>query len=201
MVEGVDGAGKSTLIRHLAGRWTNRGWVVRLRSEPADLRLGAEAARRAVADPLVGALTFTLDRALAAPALRADRAASVLILQDRSYYSTLAYQTAGLPLPARSVIARLQPMVTVVPDRVLWLDLPTTEALGRLERRGTPRAPLERRATLERVRRAYRRLNRPPQWIRLDARQAPEALAEAAETALEPFLTRRGPRPGIRRSG
>ncbi len=201
VAEGIDGAGKSTLLRALAARWTARGWTVRLRSEPADPALGAEAARRSGDDPMESALAFTLDRARAAPGLRADLRSPGIVLQDRSFYSTLAYQGAALPPPARAAVARLQRLVTPLPDRVLWLDVPVREALDRMERRGAPRAPLERRTTLDRVRREYGRLCRPPRWIRLDARPDPERLAERADRSLAGFLARRAPpdRPG--RSG
>ena len=106
-------------------------------------------------------------------------------MTDRSFYSTLAYQGSAVPLVDRERLERMQAGATVVPDRVLLLDLAPAEALRRLAGRSSKRAPLERRATLERVARAYRRLARRPGWTVLDARRpGPELIAEAVR-ALE----------------
>jgi dTMP kinase len=142
---------------------------------------------------------FTLDRALARPAVERELERGHVLIQDRSYYSTLAYQADRLEPRERSALRRLQREVSVEPDRVLWLDVPVETALARVHRRGAPLAPLERRANLERVRRAYVRLARPPRWVRLDASAAPEPLARVAEARIRPWLDRRLRRPGARK--
>jgi dTMP kinase len=187
-IEGIDGAGKSTLQRELAARWSGRGWPVVLRREPNDPALGREAQKRGAVDPLAGALFFTLDRALAREETLAALRKGAIVLQDRSYYSTIAYQASRLGAGERLVVLLLQQHVALEPDRVLWLDLPPATAIRRLSRRGQDRAPLERRATLVPVRRAYRRLCRPPRWVRLDASRTVEELVERADQALKGYL-------------
>jgi dTMP kinase len=204
-LEGIDGAGKSSLQRTLARSLRRKGWSVRVRREPADARLGAAAQRRGVSDPFASAILFTLDRAQARPRIESDLARGRIVLLDRSFYSTLAYQGSALDPAARAAIGRLQRSVALRPDRVLWLDLPVDAALARLPGRGRARAPLERRAILERVRRAYRALAEAPRWIRLDARSPPDVLAREAAARLGPWLERRmkprrAGRPGGRRS-
>jgi dTMP kinase len=191
VLEGIDGSGKSTLQRALAERWEARGWPVLLRREPNDPELGREAQLQGARDPLAGAVYFTLDRALNRPLTEAALARKVVVLQDRSYYSTIAYQASAMTPAERLAILLLQRRVSVEPDRVLWLDLSPVEALRRLDARGGPRAPLERRRTLERVRRAYRRMARPPRWAILDASQGPSTVAERADRQLYAFLRRR----------
>ncbi len=178
VVEGIDGAGKSTFVRALAGAIRRRRGSVATRREPADPQLGrwAQQAR----DPWTSATYFTLDRFLARPELERALARRRWVLQDRSFYSTLAYQGSLLGPAARRRLATLQSTVTIPPDRVVLLDLAPTIALRRLGRRGTARAPFEHRRTLEQVRRAYRSLARGRRWIVLDARQPTSQLVTEA---------------------
>src|SRR5208282_719601 len=184
VVEGIDGGGKSTLLRALASALRRRGLSVGMRREPADRRLGALAQSTAAEDPWTGAVYFTVDRHLAAPALERELARRDVVLQDRSFYSTLAYQGSALPTGDRRRLAQLQRSAARVPDRVVLLDLAPAEALRRLGGRNSRRGPLERLRTLERVARAYRGLARSNRWVVLDARAPPPALLEEALRAL-----------------
>ncbi|HTP54821.1 MAG TPA: dTMP kinase [Thermoplasmata archaeon] len=183
-LEGIDGTGKSTLARGLAAALRRRGVSVALRREPADPRLGRLAQEASVRDPWTGAVYFTVDRHLALPALRRDLSRRAIVLTDRSFYSTLAYQGSALPPKDRARLERIQAGASVPPDRVLLLELPPSEAMRRLVRRVRLRAPLERRKTLERVDRAYRILARRRGWTTLDARRPPRALLREALGAL-----------------
>jgi dTMP kinase len=189
-LEGIDGAGKSTLQRALGSAARRKGWSVRLRREPADRRLGAIAQAASVGDAWTGAIYFTVDRFLARPGLERDLAHCDLVVQDRSFYSTLAYQASALPAPDRRRLEQIERASSVRPDVVLLLDLPVAVAIARLGGRGGRRAPLERFRTLRRVARSYRALARRPGWVVLDGRRAPGALAQEALARIAKRLAR-----------
>ena len=183
-LEGIDGTGKSTLVRGLAAALRRRGYSVSVRREPTDGRLGRLAQEASVRDPWTGAIYFTVDRHLAQPAVRRELARRDFVLSDRSFFSTLAYQGSALPPADRLRLERLQGGASVRPDRVILLDIPPAAAVGRVGRRSPRRAPLERRRTLERVAREYRRLSHRFGWVVLDARRPRRELVAGAIAAL-----------------
>ncbi len=190
-IEGIDGAGKSTLQRALAEKWRRRGFRLLLAAEPSKGPYGRRARNAASGDPWSAALAFTEDRRHARRAVEAALRAGRVVLQDRSFYSTLAYQGSALPPAQRRALTALQRKVARTPDRVLWLDLPVSRATRRMARRGLRREATEAAAVLGRARTAYRRLARGRRWIRLDARRTPARLADAADRALAAWLSRR----------
>ena len=190
-LEGIDGVGKSTAQREIARRLRARGARVRLRREPSDPAWGRCAQRAASRDPWASAVYFTIDRFLAAPRLRRDLERSDVVLTDRSFWSTIAYQGSALPPRDRRRLERLQRTATVAPDLVLWLDLPASAGGRRVRARGAPPTPLEQRRVQARVARAYRSLGRRPGWIRLDASEAPGEVARRAVDRIWARLSRR----------
>ncbi len=179
-LEGIDGAGKSTLSVRLAAALRRRGFSVARRREPSDPRLGSLAQSGSRGDPWSGAVYFTVDRYLARPGLERDLARYAVVLTDRSYYSTLAYQGSALPRRERRRLEELERAATLRPDRVILLDIPLSEAVRRLGDRRHLRGPLERRRILDRVAREYRTLARDGHWIVLDARLPPRELVRLA---------------------
>ena len=189
VLEGIDGVGKSTLARNLARRWRARGVRVVRRREPRDARLGRAAVRLARSDPWAAAMLFTLDRA----ARTEDRDVAgprVVVLQDRSYLSTLAYQGHALPRPEFLRLRRLEERVAPRAAAVVWLDLPPAVALARVRRRGRPRAAIERALFLRKVRSAYAGLSKDRRWLRFDATAAPGPLADQVDRALADRFSR-----------
>jgi dTMP kinase len=200
-LEGIDGAGKSTLARALVRAATRHGVRAVARREPADAALGRMAQEAGRRDAWTGAMYFTLDRFLARPALERDLATHRLVVTDRSFHSTLAYQGSALGPTAVRRIEELSRRVTHPPDRVILLEIEPAEALRRLGERGGGRGPLERRRTLERVARRYRALASRGRWQVLDARRPPQELVGAAWSFLEMDLAANSRRQGAGRRG
>jgi dTMP kinase len=190
VLEGIDGSGKSTLADGLARRWRSRGRRVARWHEPTDPVLGSRAAEVGGSDPWTAAMLFTLDRALARPALEALLRGSDVIA-DRSFYSTLAYQSTLLPPSVRRRLEALERATALVPDVVALLELEPETAFRRVGRRGRERSEFEHLATLRRAARAYRRFAKSGRWPVLDARLPPGELLEAADQALARGRSRR----------
>jgi dTMP kinase len=190
-LEGIDGSGKSTLARRLAGALRRRGYSVRLRREPHDWQLGRQAQSAGAIDPWAGAVYFSVDRYLARPQLAADLRRYAVVLSDRSFHSTLAYQGSRLlPTPRRRLIGWID-QVTVRPDLVLWLRLSPAAAIGRISARSRVRDPLESGRRLRTVDRAYDRLARRHHFLELDGTRSPTELVRDSVAA----VIQRCPRP------
>ena len=190
-LEGIDGAGKTTLQQGLARRWRRAGFSVRTAREPSDVRIGTKAQEIGSASPWASALLFTVDRMAARPGIERWLARRNIVLQDRSFYSTLAYQGSALPTHARIRLELLERRLAILPDRVVLLDVEPSAGLARVRGRRAPRAPLERNRTLARVARAYRRLARQHHFLVLDGRSPASVLVDRADAALRPWLRRR----------
>jgi len=196
-VEGIDGAGKSTLVAGLAGALRDREPVV-LR-EPGGVEL-AERLRALVKDPAltVGgraeALIYAAARAqLVEERLRPLLADGRLVLLDRFVDSSLAYQGAARGLGVEAVRA-LNAFGTggIVPDRTLLLRIDPTAGLARAAGRGEAkdRIEAEREAFWLACARAYDELAaaEPRRWIVLDAAQPAERVLAGALAQLAPLL-------------
>jgi dTMP kinase len=195
-VEGLDGAGKTSLVVALAGALRERGGDVDVLREPGGVA-AAERARAVVLDPglRVGARAEALLYAAARAQLVEEAVAPVLaagrwVLLDRFVDSSLAYQGGGRELGVEEVAAINDfACAGVRPDRTLLLRI--DPALGRARQGGRGAAPdrLEREdpAFFTRVAATYDRLAAAdPDRIRvLDASRSPEAVLADALAALQ----------------
>jgi dTMP kinase len=189
-VEGLDGAGKTTLVNGLAA--AHPDWVV-LR-EPGGVA-ASERIRTLVKDPELHvspraeALLYAAARAqLVEEKLRPllEQGASVLL--DRFVDSSLAYQGAGRSLGIEAIRA-INEFGTggLQPDRTLLLRI--DPAVGRARQEGRGEADrLEREAAdfFGRIAESYDRLAaaEPERWVVLDAAQPPDAVLQEALAAL-----------------
>lgn len=182
--EGPDGAGKSTQLTRLAARVEAHGRrVVRL-LEPTHGPVGAEIRRRAREGPPFGPREelelFLRDRRENVEQnIRPALARGDVVLQDRYYHSTAAYQAArpALGLTPGDVVALHD--WAPRPDRVLLLDLPVERGLARVARRG-PGDAFEERTLQEAVRRNFLALAAADPTIAVIDAARPEAEVEAA---------------------
>ena len=141
--EGAEGVGKSTQLRRLAAALEARGVAHRVVREPGQTPAGDEI-RRLLLDPAsdlvprAEALLFMASRAqLVERELRPALARGEIVLADRFFLSTYAYQAAGRGLPIDGVRAA-NALATdgLVPDLTLLLDFPVAEGLARASARG-----------------------------------------------------------------
>lgn len=139
-VEGIDGTGKSTQVQHVAQKLTAAGLSTVTTREPTHgphgqrLRASATTGRLSPEEELS---LFLLDRAehaqtLILPALQRGQ----IVLTDRYYFSTLAYQgSRGLDL---KTLRDQNEAIAPKPDLLIVLTLPITTALTRIQQqRGT----------------------------------------------------------------
>ncbi len=195
-LEGIEGAGKSTLARALESALRARGLEVLLTREPGGSPL-AERVRSVVLERGPEQITPEAETLLMFAArsihlenrIRPSLAAGQWVLCDRFTDATRAYQGAGRGV-ASALIEALADAVhgRLWPQRTLLLDLPVSLGLERARsRRGTgDRIEDQDAAFFERVRGGYLELaRREPQRIRLiDAAAEPSQVLARALAAL-----------------
>ena len=164
VIEGIDGTGKSTQAARLADWFRDQGREVVHSREPTDglwgkkLRESAANGRLSPGDELE---YFLNDRRqhveeLIAPSLAEGK----VVILDRYYFSTMAYQGARGFDPTE--IRRRNEAFAPVPDLLLILDLDIDSALGRIGARGDTASESEKRDNLERCREIFLSLKDEP---------------------------------------
>lgn len=142
--EGTEGCGKSTQIKLLADRLTALGHRVRLLREPGGTPIGEEIRHTLKSSPNNGAMTaeaelllMNASRAqLVREIIRPALAAGEIILSDRFYDSTTAYQGYGRELDLAKVKAVIEFAVgETKPDLTLFLHVPAEVSAERLRSR------------------------------------------------------------------
>ncbi|MEO8648311.1 MAG: dTMP kinase [Acidobacteriota bacterium] len=165
--EGIDGSGKSTQLRMLAGELRQQGTDVITTCEPGGTPLGRRL-REAILEteetvsPLAELLLFAADRAqhvdfLIKPAIAEGR----IVISDRFADATFAYQGAGRGFSADTV-DRIIDLATggLKPDLTLFFDISVERGLERMSQRseqGGRRNRMDAETTdfYRRVREAY----------------------------------------------
>lgn len=140
VIDGPDGSGKTTQAARLAAEFTRRKEAVAVLREPGATPAG-EAIRDLLLDPdtditpLAEMLLYQAARAqIVETVIRPTLDAGQVVILDRYWYSTVAYQGYGLGLD-RAEIERVSRVATggLEPDHVFFLDLEPSTALARLD--------------------------------------------------------------------
>lgn len=164
VLEGIDGTGKSTQAKRLGEWFTSQGREVVLSREPtagpwgAKVRESAATGRLSPEDELQ---YFLNDRRqhveeLIAPSLTAGK----VVILDRYYFSTMAYQGARGFDP--NEIRLKNEAFAPVPDLLFIMDLDVDNALARIGARGDIANEFEKRENLERCREIFLSLKDEP---------------------------------------
>lgn len=141
--EGSEGAGKTTQLRLLRERIEAEGIECLSLREPGGTELG-DSIRGVLLDPLqhitgtAEALLFMASRAqLVADRIDPELTRGVVVLMDRFFLSTYAYQIFGRGLPEEGVRAA-NALATrgLVPDLTVVIDVPAREGMTRASARG-----------------------------------------------------------------
>lgn len=139
-VEGLEGSGKSSVIKFLQGFFQKKGLKVQVYREPGSTRIGQKL-RRILLDKRNKELTACAELLLYLAArvqlieekLKKDLKAFDIIICDRFYDSTLAYQgyALGLGKIAQDAVGVFS--LGIVPDLTIFLDIPAETGLKRLK--------------------------------------------------------------------
>ena len=176
-LEGIDGCGKSTQSKLLLEKLEGEGEKVIILKEPTKRPHGQKlwdvlhGKRKATNEEILE--LFVLDRKqhveeIIQPALDDG----TVILMDRYYYSSMAYQVAG-GIDVEEI--REKHVFAPKPDIVLIFDLPVSIALERVK--GHSNADeFEKEEHLEKVREAYLDLGNDPLVRIVDATRTPEEI-------------------------
>lgn len=164
VIEGIDGTGKSTQVKRLGEWFEKKGREVVLSREPTDgpwgkkLRESAATGRLSPEDELQ---YFLNDRRQhVEEKIQPALAAGKVVILDRYYFSTMAYQGARGFDPQE--IRRMNEAFAPVPDLLIILDLDVATAHQRIGHRGDSTNEFEKKDSLQKCREIFLSLKNEP---------------------------------------
>lgn len=161
--EGIDGAGKTTLIDGVSEFLASKGVDVIVTAEPSDGPIGSiiRSGRIKNISQNAEALMFTADRAYHTQEMLGWIKSGKTVLCDRYYASTIAYQSANLngTESDKDWLMEINRPVIIEPDFTFLLDIDPEESMCRVNDRGDT-SKFEKVEYLQRVRSNYLELAR-----------------------------------------
>lgn len=188
--EGIDGSGKSTQAEILFKRLQEEDFDVVYFREPSKGKWGRKIKKKALhpdsLTPEEELGLFLKDRRENVeknlkPALKKKR----VVILDRYYYSTIAYQGAkGID---EELIARMNEEFVVEPDLVFIFDIDPQKGLERIENRKKKDRLFEREDYLVKVREIFRSF-KGEKFVHIDALKSKEEISKEIEQIVLRFL-------------
>ncbi len=181
--EGIDGVGKSTQLDLLEKYLVDQGHQVLRTLEPGGTELGQEIRhlllhRKGDVSARSEALLYAADRAHhVATKIRPALAAGAVVLSDRYFDSSVAYQGAARELNVNDVRdISLWAVDNLIPTLTVLLDLPADLAIARRGNKGTEpdRLESEQLEFFERAREQYLNMATEPRFLVIDATNSVE---------------------------
>ena len=190
VIEGIDGAGKTTHARKLV-RWLRKNGIrTRYTFEPTRGAIGRileKMASKRKVDVRVEALLFAADRIdhlnkIIKPLLEKG----FIIISDRYVHSSIAYQS--ITVGDQGWVEELNKFAEK-PDLVILLDVDPETGLKRIKRK---RARFERIEILKKVREKYLELAEREGFKVINANRGVEEVFEDVKSSVEKFLEDKG---------
>lgn len=192
--EGIEHCGKTTQVEKLAASLMNSGQEVIVTREPGGTPLGAAVRELLLhksvsdVDPVAELLLFAGDRAqhvrsLISPALEAGN----VVISDRFYDSTRAYQGYGRQLPM-DLIDRAIDLATsgLKPDLTVLVDVDISTSRSRAEEGSDDRIEQALNPFFERVREGFLTIanGEPGRFLIVDGRDTIDRVAREVSDAV-----------------
>ena len=190
VIEGIDGAGKTTHARKLVRWLRKKGIRARYTFEPTRGAIGRileKMASKRKVDVRVEALLFAADRIdhlnkIIKPLLEKG----FIIISDRYVHSSIAYQS--ITVGDQGWVEELNKFAEK-PDLVILLDVDPETGLKRIKRK---RARFERIGILKKVREKYLELAEREGFKVINANRGVEEVFEDVKSSVEKFLEDKG---------
>jgi len=190
VIEGIDGAGKTTHARKLVRWLRKKGIRTRYTFEPTRGAIGRileKMASKRKVDVRVEALLFAADRIdhlnkIIRPLLEKG----FIIISDRYVHSSIAYQS--ITVGDQGWVEELNKFAEK-PDLVILLDVDPETGLKRIKRK---RARFERIEILKKVREKYLELAEREGFKVINANRGVEEVFEDVKSSVEKFLEDKG---------
>jgi len=176
--EGIDGSGKSSCADTVSDLLGKERDVIRT-AEPTKEGIGAFIRSSADLTPEAEALLFVADRAQHTHAMRQWVNDGKIVICDRYYASTLAYQSSSMN--GRSVdiewLKVMNDKVIMEPDITFLFDIDPEIGLERVESRGS-KSKFEALEYLREVRSKYLKIAKDRNFVVIDASMPKEKVAD-----------------------
>ena len=185
--EGIDGSGKSSCMASVAEALKRKKVIVT--SEPTRSKIGMLIRSSPESLPETEALLFTADRAEHTAEIKKWIAENKIVLCDRYFASTVAYQSSKLNGRSADTqwLLRMNEKVIIQPDLTFLFDIDPEKGLERVESRGE-KSKFERLEFLSEVRKNYLKLAKKFDFVIIDASRTREKVFDAVMEHISKIL-------------
>jgi dTMP kinase len=196
--EGIDGVGKSTQLDLLEAWLIQQGKEVVRTLEPGGTELGQEIRhlllhRKGDVAPRAEALLYAADRAHhVATKIRPALASGKVVLSDRYFDSSVAYQGAARELDVSQVREiSLWAVDNLLPGLTILLDLTAEQAMLRRNKTGVEPDRLEQEKVdfFERAREQYLELAKESRFLVIDANLSVDEIQQQIRSKVQELLS------------
>lgn len=197
-LEGLDGSGKTTQVKLLADRLSRKNHNVLVLREPGGTEVG-EKIRTILLDKQIEGMTsvsefllFSASRSqLVEEVIKPALDGGVVVICDRFYDSSIAYQGWGRQIPIEAVkVINSCAANGLIPDLTFFIDLPVADVEKRINRlRGKDRMESAGKEFYDRVREGYLTIaKRESRFHVIDGKQDIDTIHETVWEQVELML-------------